>query len=151
LLLGASGLYAGILLAQSGHTVTIYEASDRAGGRIFTYRDPKNPSLYIGEFGAMRFPLEVHPNLNTLLRQRYNHKLNITEFYNWNDNAYLFLNGIFATMKQARENPDIFQFNTSESERGKVRFKSHKKIANEIDSRLLTNYGLMLYNLYFRR
>jgi monoamine oxidase len=127
LLVGASGLYAGILLAQSGHTVTIYEASDRAGGRIFTYRDPKDPSLYIGELGAMRFPLEVHPNLNTILRQRYKDKLNITEFYSGNDNAYVFVNGIFATIKQARENPDIFQFNTSENERGKVRFQIHKQ------------------------
>ncbi len=127
MLVGASGLYAGILLAQSGHTVTIYEASDRAGGRIFTYRDPKDPSLYIGELGAMRFPLEVHPNLNTILRQRYKDKLNITEFYSGNDNAYVFVNGIFATIKQARENPDIFQFNTSENERGKVRFQIHKQ------------------------
>ncbi len=151
MLVGASGLYAGILLAQSGHTVTIYEASDRAGGRIFTYRDPKDPSLYIGELGAMRFPLEVHPNLNTILRQRYKDKLNITEFYSGNDNAYVFVNGIFATIKQARENPDIFQFNTSENERGKVRFGFHKNIANEIYRRLLTNYGLVLYNLCFKR
>jgi monoamine oxidase len=38
---GAAGLYCGILLAKAGHTVTIFEASDRAGGRILTYRDPK--------------------------------------------------------------------------------------------------------------
>jgi monoamine oxidase len=111
-------LYCGILLAEAGHTVTIFEATDRAGGRVHTYRDPKNPSKYIGELGAMRFPLIVQPYLDFLLRERY--KLNITEFFNSNDNAYTYINGIFATNKQARENPDMFHFNTSQSERGKV-------------------------------
>ncbi|CAF4820775.1 unnamed protein product [Rotaria sp. Silwood1] len=114
----ASGLYSGILLAKAGHTVKIYEASDRAGGRIFTYRDPRNPSIYMGDFGAMRFPLEAQPYVNTLIQQRY--KLNITEFFNSNDNAYVYINGIFATIREARENPDMFRFNTSQSERGKT-------------------------------
>ncbi|CAF3085735.1 unnamed protein product, partial [Rotaria sp. Silwood2] len=116
---GAAGLYCGILLAEAGHTVTIFEATDRAGGRILTYRDPKNPSKYIGELGAMRFPLGAHPYLSKLIRERY--KLTITEFPGGDDNAFTYINGILATNKQARENPDMFQFNTSSSERGKVR------------------------------
>jgi monoamine oxidase len=112
-------LYCGILLAEAGHTVTIFEASDRAGGRIQTYRDPKNPSKYIGELGAMRFPLGTHPYLNSLIRQRY--KMNITEFSNFNENIYTYINGTFAIKKQAHQNSDMFQFNTSQSERGKVR------------------------------
>ncbi len=120
MLLGAAGLYCGILLAESGHKIIIYEASNRAGGRIFTYRHPNNPSKYIGELGAMRFPLDINPYLNTLIRERY--KLNITEYDNTNDNITMYINGIFATKREARENPDIFKFNTTENERGKVRF-----------------------------
>jgi hypothetical protein len=37
-----------------------------------------------------------------------------------NDNASVYINGIFTTKGDARENPDIFKFNTTESERGKV-------------------------------
>ncbi|CAF3935186.1 unnamed protein product [Rotaria sordida] len=71
----------------------------------------------MGEFGAMRFPLSRHPYLNQLIRERY--KLNITEFSSPDDNAYTYINGILTRNKQARENPDMFQFNTSASERGK--------------------------------
>jgi monoamine oxidase len=118
--LGAAGLYCGILLAQAGHRVTIYEASNRAGGRIFTYRDPQNPSLYMGELGAMRFLLDIQPYVNTLIRQRY--KLNTIEFVNSISNAYVYLNGIRATIREVQENPDIFKFNTTKNERGKVKF-----------------------------
>ena len=75
---GAAGLYCAILLAEAGHTVTIFEATDRAGGRIQTYRNPKNPSKYIANLGPFRFPLGAQPYMNYLLRERY--KLNITEF-----------------------------------------------------------------------
>ena len=119
LLVGAAGLYCGILLAEAGYTVTIFEASNRAGGRIQTYRDPKNPLKYIGELGAMRFRLDTHPYLNSLVRQRY--KMNITKFLNFNENIYTYINGIFAKKKQTLENSDMFQLNTSQSEREKVR------------------------------
>ncbi|CAF0793632.1 unnamed protein product [Adineta steineri] len=115
---GAAGLYCGILLAQAGHTVRIYEASNRAGGRISTYRDPNNPSIYMSELGAMRLPLDTHSYLNTLIRERY--KLNITPFANSNDNAYAYVNGIFGTMKELRENPIIFKFNMTKNEQGKT-------------------------------
>ncbi len=117
--IGAAGLYCGIILAKAGHTVTIYEANNRAGGRIFTYHDPQNPSLYTGELGAMRFLPNIQPYINTLIRQRY--KLNVTEFVNSNDNGYVYLNGIRATLREVRENPDIFKFNTSKNERRKVK------------------------------
>lgn len=48
---GAAGLYAAILLDSLGIDYDIYEASDRIGGRIYTYRfseseDPKDPAYY---------------------------------------------------------------------------------------------------------
>ncbi len=116
---GAAGLYCAILLAEAGHTVTIFEATDRAGGRIQTYRDPKNPSKYIANLGPMRFPLFAQPYMNYLLRERY--KLNITEFAMVSLYVNTYMNGIFSTTKQVNETSDIFQLNTTQSERRKVR------------------------------
>lgn len=51
---GIAGLTAGLLLKEAGHRVTILEARNRLGGRIYTYRGFAG-AMY-GEFGAMRFP-----------------------------------------------------------------------------------------------
>jgi monoamine oxidase len=55
---GIAGLTAGMLLKEAGHTVTILEARNRLGGRIYTYRGFAG-KMY-GEFGAMRFPRQHH-------------------------------------------------------------------------------------------
>ncbi|CAF1283605.1 unnamed protein product, partial [Rotaria sordida] len=115
---GVSGLYAAILLAKSGHTVIIYEANQIAGGRIYTYRDSKNPNLFFGELGAMRFPLNAHPYLNTMIRDKY--QLNVTEFPSYDPNTIVYINGISVTMKQADENPDLFGFKVNITEKGKT-------------------------------
>ncbi|KAI0121340.1 hypothetical protein BJ170DRAFT_661203 [Xylariales sp. AK1849] len=55
---GISGLYVALLLRREGHEVTIFEASDRVGGRIFTYRfspQARAEDIYFGA-GAMRIP-----------------------------------------------------------------------------------------------
>jgi monoamine oxidase len=53
---GIAGRGAAWVLRGLGHTVTILEASERVGGRIFTYRfGPESDELY-GELGAMRIP-----------------------------------------------------------------------------------------------
>ncbi|CAF2701584.1 unnamed protein product [Rotaria sp. Silwood2] len=72
----------------------------------------------MAELGPMRFPLASHPYLNNLIRERY--KLNISDFSNFDDHAYTYINGILVTNKEANENPDIFQFNRTENERGKT-------------------------------
>jgi hypothetical protein len=73
----------------------------------------------MGELGAMRFPLAIQPYLNTLIQQRY--KLNVTQFINSNNNGYVYFNGIRATFREVRENPDIFKFNIHQDEQGKVK------------------------------
>lgn len=56
---GISGLYAALLLRQEGHCVTVFEAKNRIGGRIYTYHFPPlsaqhEPAYF--EAGAMRIP-----------------------------------------------------------------------------------------------
>lgn len=55
---GISGLYTALLLRREGHKVTVFEAADRVGGRIYTYRftpQAKSEDVYF-EAGAMRIP-----------------------------------------------------------------------------------------------
>ena len=67
---GISGLTAASLLKSAGHQVTIYEASNRVGGRIQTYRDLANG--WQAELGPMRVPKQHKFTLNAA------HKYNLT-------------------------------------------------------------------------
>ena len=64
---GAAGLTAATTLAHAGLSVTIIEARDRIGGRIFTLRDPKYGAPV--ELGA-EFIHGLPPETLTLLNQR---------------------------------------------------------------------------------
>lgn len=55
---GISGLVAASLLKEAGHTITIVEANNRIGGRIYTIREPFSAGLYFNA-GPMRIP-ETH-------------------------------------------------------------------------------------------
>jgi monoamine oxidase len=55
---GLAGLAATYELTQAGHDVTLLEASTRAGGRVWTLREPFSDGLY-AEAGAGRIP-ETH-------------------------------------------------------------------------------------------
>lgn len=65
---GIAGLTAGLLLKEAGHRVTILEARNRLGGRIYTYRGFAG-GMY-GEIGAMRFPRQ-HPLGQHLIHERF--------------------------------------------------------------------------------
>ncbi|CAF1096793.1 unnamed protein product [Didymodactylos carnosus] len=110
-----AGLVAGIELAKSGHTVMIYEANNRPGGRIDTYRDREHG--YLTELGAMRLPLEVHPYLNYLIQTRY--QLKVNKFKEYDEDSIVYINGINTNVKQAEMNPDMFGFRTKLNEKGK--------------------------------
>ena len=54
---GISGLVAGYELTRAGHDVTILEARNRVGGRVFTLRTPFSDG-HFADAGAARIPLD---------------------------------------------------------------------------------------------
>ena len=73
---GISGLYTGLLLHREGHQVTIFEASNRVGGRIYTHRftsQAEDHDAYF-EAGAMRVPRStLHTKVFDLVRYLNTH------------------------------------------------------------------------------
>ncbi|XP_052074078.1 aplysianin-A-like [Mytilus californianus] len=60
---GIAGSYAAWRLRHTNQRITIYEYSNRIGGRLNTYHFPSAPDINV-ELGAMRFYPEVHTLLN---------------------------------------------------------------------------------------
>ncbi|XP_063471030.1 L-amino-acid oxidase isoform X2 [Symphalangus syndactylus] len=79
---GVAGLVAAKVLSNAGHKVTILEADNRIGGRIFTYRDQNTG--WIGELGAMRMP-SSHRILHKLCQGL---GLNLTQFTQYDKNTW---------------------------------------------------------------
>jgi phytoene dehydrogenase-like protein len=73
---GISGLYTALLLRREGHRVTVFEAADRVGGRIYTYRftpQSRKEDIYF-EAGAMRIPRSsLHSLVFDLIRYLNTH------------------------------------------------------------------------------
>lgn len=109
---GVSGLVAAVELARAGHRLTIYEASSRVGGRIYTHREPG--TSYITELGAMRLPLLAHPLLRTYIQERYNFTTAV--FRNSDQNAMVYLNNVLQTVRNTELNPNAFHFDLTEAE-----------------------------------
>ncbi|MFO7683938.1 MAG: FAD-dependent oxidoreductase [Chloroflexota bacterium] len=86
---GMAGLTAGLLLQEAGHTVTILEAQNRLGGRVYTYRG--FPGQMYGEFGAMRFPRQ-HALGQYLIHERF--KLATRPFPMFDEDTFIYLNGV---------------------------------------------------------
>lgn len=81
---GIAGLVAAYELQKLGHSVTIYEASNRIGGRILTHRF--SDGTY-AELGAMRIPAHHHST------RHYINELNLKlrPFVNFNSNAFYYI------------------------------------------------------------
>jgi len=109
---GIAGLTAGLLLQEAGHRVTILEARNRLGGRIYTYRGFAG-SMY-GEFGAMRFPRQ-HKLGQHLIHDRF--KLPTTPFGMEDPDTFIYLQG--RGVRRSEFSGASFDVGLPEGERGK--------------------------------
>jgi monoamine oxidase len=110
---GMAGLTAAMLLKEAGHTVTILEARNRLGGRVYTYRGFAD-GMY-GEFGAMRFPRQ-HQLGQYLINERF--KLKTTPFPMFDADTFIHLNG--KVVRRSDFVAETFDFDLPPGERGKL-------------------------------
>ncbi|MEI5909271.1 flavin monoamine oxidase family protein [Bacillus spongiae] len=112
---GMAGLVSASLLKQAGHHVTILEASERVGGRVYTMRAPFREGQHL-EAGAMRIP-DTH-----LLTLEYIKKfqLPLENSINMTLNDMLYVRGIKTRFKIYEQNPDMLGFPVAPHERGKT-------------------------------
>ncbi len=108
---GIAGLTTGLLLKEAGHRVTILEARDRLGGRIYTYRG--FPAGMYGEVGAMRFPRQ-HVLGQHLIHERF--KLATQPFPMSDDDTWIYLQG--RGVRRSDFTADSFDFPLAPEERG---------------------------------
>ncbi|UOE53664.1 flavin monoamine oxidase family protein [Bacillus sp. CMF12] len=111
---GMAGLVAGSLLKDSGHKITILEANNRIGGRVYTIRSPFSSGLYFNA-GPMRIP-QVH---SLTLEYIKKFRLPINVFINRNPMDVLYANGIRTRLELFERYPGILRFPVQLNERGK--------------------------------
>lgn len=110
-----AGLAAGYELAQKGHRVTIMEASNRLGGRVWTRRFENEQ---YGEFGAMRIPAS-HDYTRHYVK-RFNLKLR--SFINTHPETYRDIEGTLCKAKDAPKKVGD-RFNLSSKDRNVIEGK----------------------------
>ena len=94
----------------SYYQVQILEASERVGGRVYTYVDDKNG--WYGELGAMRFPSS--DILLNLFIEKFNLPMNT--FNEYNPNTYYYVNNVLVKTKDAEKNISLLNFNLTAEE-----------------------------------
>ncbi len=122
---GEAGLSAAFELRKIGCNITLFEASDRIGGRVYTYYFDRSKRYY-GELGPMSIPVSHETTWHYINL----FKLNTSPFVNNNTNTLLYVRG-----KRAVNNPkgkyisrNIFhEFLLTDSDRNKVRSQLNRK------------------------
>lgn len=112
---GMSGLVAASLLKESGHDVTILEASNKVGGRVHTKRSPFINGQYM-EVGAMRIPSTHFLTLSYI--EKFG--LSVNEFINSTPNDLIYVNGIRTRRYLYEQDPDILGYPVAPHEKGKT-------------------------------
>jgi monoamine oxidase len=111
---GIAGLVAASLLKDAGHNITLLEASDIVGGRVYTIRSPFHNGLYMNA-GPMRIPESHYLTLEYIKK----FGLNINVFINRTDVDLLYINGIKTRLNIFERYPDILNFPVEPNEKGK--------------------------------
>ncbi|MRR79034.1 flavin monoamine oxidase family protein [Bacillus anthracis] len=112
---GISGLVAASLLKEAGHKVTILEANNRIGGRIYTIREPFSRGLYFNA-GPMRIP-DTHKLTLAYIRK---FKLPLNLFINKTASDIIHTNNIKKRLSIFEKNPSILGYPILEREKGKT-------------------------------
>ncbi len=68
---GVAGMTVARELLRCGYNVTVYEATDRIGGRLYTVENPADEANTGMEMGAMRFPFFSEPGDQNCLLEYY--------------------------------------------------------------------------------
>jgi monoamine oxidase len=104
---GIAGLVAAYELEKLNHSVTIYEASDRIGGRIRTHRF--SDGTY-AELGAMRIPAHHHSTRHYIKEL----KLKLRPFVNFNSNAFYYIGSKRARLSEWEKIAPLFKLRANE-------------------------------------
>lgn len=112
---GMAGLVAASLLQNAGHKITILEANDRVGGRIYTIRSPFSNGLYFN-VGAMRIP-NIH-SLTLEYIRKFNLPTNL--FINRTPMDIIYTNNIYTRLDIFERHPSILKYPVAPNERGKT-------------------------------
>jgi monoamine oxidase len=111
---GIAGLVAAYELKRQGHEVTVLEAQNRVGGRVYTCRDFA-PGLS-AEFGAMRIP-RSH---DLTLRYCGVFGLPMRPFVMGNPKGLVYVGGERMTMEEANAHPERLPFELEPHEQGRT-------------------------------
>ncbi|MED1741105.1 flavin monoamine oxidase family protein [Bacillus swezeyi] len=112
---GLAGLVAASLLKDAGHKVTILEANDRVGGRVYTLRSPFSDGVYFNA-GPMRIP-DIHTLTMEYIKK---FKLPTNIFINRTPMDIIYANGVKTRLHVFEENPGILRYPVAPHEQGKT-------------------------------
>ncbi|WP_433774649.1 flavin monoamine oxidase family protein [Bacillus wiedmannii] len=112
---GISGLVAASLLKEAGHKITIIEANNRIGGRVYTIREPFSAGLYFNA-GPMRIP-DTHHLALAYIRK---FKLPLNLFINKTPSDIIYTNNKITRLDVFEKDPSVIGYPVLEKERGKT-------------------------------
>lgn len=123
---GEAGLAAAFELRKTGCNITLFEASHRIGGRVYTYYFDRNKRYY-GELGPMNIPVSHETTWHYINL----FKLHTSPFINHNNNALFYVrNGraVNDVKGKSVENNIYPKFNLMQNEAKKTWFQLLEKI-----------------------
>lgn len=126
---GEAGLSAALELRKSGCNITLFEASNRVGGRVYTYYFDRNKK-HFGEFGPMDIPISHYTTWHYINLFNLKTSLSIKE----TDDSLIYIRG--KRYFKNDENIEILnsiynEFNLKDEEKLKLNQKNNEKICDK--------------------